>query len=161
MPASVMTIVTSSGLDTSYSSDNSLSIALLTSSSALFEEAVEGGSEGEGDEDGKGKLGLCEGRGMKVCVVPARPTNQVNRHGCLSNPHAPISLLTMLSSMILSVNLYVSQQHTTGTPCPLAIIATMAVPARAYMAPLLRSACVPRRSRSMVGRTEDMAERRT
>jgi len=63
--------------------------------------------------------------------------------------------------MTRSENLYVSQQHTTGTPFSLSIMATMAVPARENMLPFERRACVPRRHSETRGRTSDRAGRRT
>jgi len=46
------------------------------------------------------------------------------------------SFLPNPSNITPSLNLYVSQHTTTGTELPLAIIATKAVPAREYTAPL-------------------------
>lgn len=66
----------------------------------------------------------------------------------------------MLSSIILSLNLYVSQQHSTGTPASFAIMDTVAVPAREYIAPLDKSEWVPSKRRETVGKTAPRAGRR-
>jgi hypothetical protein len=63
--------------------------------------------------------------------------------------------------MIRSLNLYVSQQHTTGVPAALDIIATMALPARENIAPLLNMAAAPRRVRETLERTDPMEESST
>lgn len=47
----------------------------------------------------------------------------------------PSSFFVKLSNCTPSLNLYVSQQTTTGTECCFAIMATSAVPAREYTAP--------------------------
>lgn len=60
-----------------------------------------------------------------------------------------------------SLNLYVSQQQTTGTPAPFDIIATVALPALENMAPLDNMAAAPRSVSDTLESTEPMEERRT
>jgi hypothetical protein len=67
----------------------------------------------------------------------------------------------MLSSIMRSLNLYVSQQHMTGMAALRHIIATIAVPALENIAPLERRACVPSRVRETVGRMAPIADKRT
>lgn len=55
----------------------------------------------------------------------------------------PSSFLLKPSTITPSLNLYVSQQTTTGTLFVFAIMATIAVPAREYTAPLELRECAP------------------
>jgi hypothetical protein len=59
--------------------------------------------------------------------------------------------------MTPSLNLYVSQQTTTGTLFVLAIIATIAVPALEYTAPLEKRACAPTSTMVTSGSSEGRA----
>lgn len=63
--------------------------------------------------------------------------------------------------MILSENLYVSQQHTTGTPFSLNIMATIAVPALENIEPFDKREWVPRKQRETRGRMREREGRRT
>jgi len=73
----------------------------------------------------------------------------------------PNSFLVNPSTMTPSLNLYVSQQTTTGTLCIFAIMATIAVPAREYTAPLEKSACAPTKTVVTWGNKEGSAGKRT
>ena len=62
--------------------------------------------------------------------------------------------------MTPSLNLYVSQQTRTGTLLAFAIMATIAVPALEYTAPLEKSAWAPRRTVVTSGKSEGKAGKR-
>lgn len=74
---------------------------------------------------------------------------------------SPSSFPTMLSNMIRSLNLYVSQQQTTGTPAPFDIIATVALPALENIAPFDNMAAAPRSVSETPDRTEPIEDSRT
>ena len=74
--------------------------------------------------------------------------------------YAPSSFLVKLSSWTPSEYLYVSQHTTTGTECCFAIMATRAVPARLYRAPLEWSEWAPIKTLETSLITEPIAGRR-
>lgn len=72
----------------------------------------------------------------------------------------PSSFFPKPSNCTPSLNLYVSQHTTTGTPCCFAIIATKAVPALENTAPLECKECAPRKTVVTSVMTEGRAGRR-
>lgn len=84
----------------------------------------------------------------------------VHTHTCLSRPqsivlgHSPSSFLLTPSQRIPSANLYVSQHTTTGMFLDLAIIATIAVPAREKTAPFAWRECAPTNNVVVCGKTD-------
>ena len=131
-PASVMTTVTSWGLETSYRRERG-------------ERVAEVGGQGTPWRRQRGEAA----RSRQFALKKSWREN------------LPISLPTILSNMMRSLNLYVSQQQMTGTPFSRNIIATIAVPARLNMLPFERRACVPRRQRETRGRMREREGRRT
>lgn len=107
------------------------------------------------------------GRGFKLCgslcevEAGGNGVGAVHKHTCLSRHRSivlvgcsPSSFLLTPSQRIPSANLYVSQHTTTGIFLDLAIIATIAVPARERTAPFAWRECAPTNNVVVCGKTD-------
>lgn len=106
-------------------------------------------------------------RGFELCGSPCdvevggNGVGAVHKYICLRKPQSivlwgcsPSSFLLTPSQRIPSANLYVSQHTTTGIFLDLAIIATIAVPARETTAPFAWRECAPTNNVVVCGKTD-------